>query len=68
MGAHAGTPEPSTAVRARSRNNATTIEGIDTPAQPDHVARLAAIQATASSAVDIFETGYLETLRQDWPD
>jgi len=41
---------------------------MDAPAKPDCVARLAAIHATAGSAADIFDPGYLETLRQDWPD
>lgn len=42
---------------------------MDVPPQPYRAAaRLAAIQATAGSAEGIFEPGYLETLRLDWPD
>jgi hypothetical protein len=45
-----------------------TIDYMTTPDEPDAVARLAAIRATAGSAGGIFEPGYLEALRQDWPD
>ncbi|WP_282595338.1 hypothetical protein [Nocardioides xinjiangensis] len=33
----------------------------------DTAARLAVIEATAGSANDIFEPGYLQALREDWP-
>lgn len=41
---------------------------MDAPAPLDRAGRLAAIQATAGSGAGIFEPGYLEALRQDWPD
>ena len=39
-----------------------------TTSEPNDAAeRRAAIEETAGSADDIFEPGYLERLRQDWP-
>jgi hypothetical protein len=49
-------------------NSPTTIDSMDAPAPLDRAVRLAATQATEGSGEDIFEPGYLEALRQDWPD
>ena len=53
----------------RSREGLDTAPSIErmTTSGPDEAAeRLAAIEATAGSAGDIFEPGYLERLREDW--
>lgn len=49
---------------------ALSIERMTTARDPDEAAadRLAAIEATAGSADDIFDPDFLQALRQDWPD
>ena len=66
-------PRASLIVRApvptipKGLDTAPSIEPM-TASGPDEAAeRRAAIKGTAGSADDIFEPGYLERLRQDWP-
>lgn len=61
------------AIHPRSRASANARQPayhrhMDTPDSLVPAARLAAIEATAGSADDIFEPGYLCALREDWPD
>ena len=54
--------------QGKTRREAIYHRGVGTPDDPDPAARLAAIHATTGSADDFFEPGYLNALREDWPD
>jgi hypothetical protein len=51
-----------------SRLFAAGADALDGVRRERRTARLAAIEATAGILTDLYEEGYLEKLRTDWPD